>query len=136
MSRPSRSGRPFVWAAKSMIVVVPPWAAAFEPLSKVSLANVPPTGSSMWVWTSMPPGTTYFPVASSVAPATGTAAGYEPSAGTTAPFVINVRIEPSSGLRGLHVAEGRNEAECYTAHEGAGRRRWDARTRGHLSLIH
>jgi len=105
----------------------------------------------MWVWTSMPPGTTYFPVASSVAsavtpaaarsaptsaivsPSTSTSAGYEPSAVTTRPFVINVRIEPSSGLRGLHVAEGRDGAECYTAHEGAERRRWDARTCGHIN---
>jgi len=47
--------------------------------------------------------------------------------------VINVRIEPSSGIRGLHVAEGRNDAECYTAHEGAERRRCDARTRGHIN---
>jgi di/tricarboxylate transporter len=46
------------------IVVVPPQAAARDPLSKVSLANVPPKGSSMWVCTSMPPGMTYFPAAS------------------------------------------------------------------------
>ena len=66
MSRPSRSALPFGWTAKSTIVVVPPWAAAFVPLSKVSLAKVPPKGSSKWVWASMPPGTTYFPVASIV----------------------------------------------------------------------
>ena len=52
-----------------MIVVVPPWAAAFVPVSKVSLAKVPPNGSSKWVWPSMPPGTTYFPVASIVSSA-------------------------------------------------------------------
>ena len=40
----------------STIVVTPPHAAAREPVSNVSLANVPPNGSSMWVWTSIPPG--------------------------------------------------------------------------------
>ena len=49
-----------------MIVVVPPKAAARVPVSKVSLAKVPPNGSSMWVWTSIPPGMTYLPVASIV----------------------------------------------------------------------
>ena len=47
-----------------MIVVVPPQAAARVPVSKVSEAAVPPNGSSMWVWASMPPGMTYLPVAS------------------------------------------------------------------------
>ena len=32
-----------------MMVVVPPNAAARVPVSKVSLAKVPPKGSSMWV---------------------------------------------------------------------------------------
>ena len=54
------------WTAKSMIVVVPPNAAARVPVSKVSLANVPPNGSSMWVWGSIPPGITHLPVASIV----------------------------------------------------------------------
>ncbi len=49
-----------------MMVVTPPQAAAMVPVSKVSEANVPPKGSSMWVWTSMPPGITYLPVASIV----------------------------------------------------------------------
>ena len=57
-SRPSRSDLPRDWTAKSMIVVVPPKAAARVPVSKVSFANVPPKGSSMWVWTSMAPGIT------------------------------------------------------------------------------
>ena len=35
-----------------------------EPVSNVSLANVPPNGSSMWVCTSTPPGITYLPAAS------------------------------------------------------------------------
>ena len=50
-----------------MIVVVPPKAAARVPLSNVSLAKVPPKGSSMCVWTSIAPGMTYLPVASMVA---------------------------------------------------------------------
>src|SRR5690349_11006954 len=49
-----------------MIEVVPPCAAATVPVSKSSLAVVPPNGSSMWVWQSMPPGMTYLPLASSV----------------------------------------------------------------------
>jgi hypothetical protein len=44
--------------AKSTIVVVPPKAAAVVPLSKLSQDVVPPKGMSMWVWGSMPPGTT------------------------------------------------------------------------------
>ena len=47
-----------------MIIVVPPHAAARVPVSNVSADMVPPKGISMWVWASMPPGTTYFPVAS------------------------------------------------------------------------
>ena len=52
--------------AKSTIVVVPPCAAAIVPDSKSSAEVVPPNGMSRWVWTSMPPGSTYFPVASMV----------------------------------------------------------------------
>ncbi len=47
-----------------MIVVVPPHAAARVPISKVSDAKVPPKGSSICVWQSIPPGTTYLPFAS------------------------------------------------------------------------
>jgi hypothetical protein len=47
-----------------MIDVVPPCAAARVPVSKVSIAAVPPNGSSIWVCASMPPGITYLPVAS------------------------------------------------------------------------
>src|SRR5439155_11725302 len=47
-----------------MIVVVPPYAAARVPVSNVSLAAVPPNGSSMWVCASIPPGITYLPPAS------------------------------------------------------------------------
>ena len=53
--------RPLPWTAKSMIVVVPPKAAARVPVSKVSLAKVPPNGSSMWVCTSIAPGITHLP---------------------------------------------------------------------------
>ena len=65
-SRPSRSEWPTLCTAKSMMVVVPPQAAARVPVSKVSEAKVPPKGSSMWVWASTPPGMTYLPVASMV----------------------------------------------------------------------
>src|SRR5437867_5422423 len=51
--------------AKSISVVVPPNAAARVPVSKSSALVVPPNGISRWVWTSMPPGKTYFPAASS-----------------------------------------------------------------------
>jgi hypothetical protein len=54
-SSPSRR-LPLPWTAKSMIVVVPPKAAARVPVSKVSEAKVPPNGSSMWVWTSIAAG--------------------------------------------------------------------------------
>ena len=73
-SRPVRSAWPLDWTAKSTMDVVPPKAAARVPVSKVSLANVPPNGSSMCVWTSMPPGMTYFPVASIVSSAVTPAA--------------------------------------------------------------
>ena len=69
------------WTAKSTIEVVPPKAAARVPLSKVSLANVPPNGSSMWVWTSMPPGITYLPVASRVSSAVTVARQVPPDKG-------------------------------------------------------
>ena len=57
-----------------MIVVVPPQAAARGAGLEVSEANVPPKGSSMWVWASMPPGITYLPVASMTRSAVASAA--------------------------------------------------------------
>jgi hypothetical protein len=66
--------------AKSMIVVVPPIAAARVPVSKVSLASVPPNGNCMWVCASIPPGMTYLPVASMISvlpPAPGPSDGAE-----------------------------------------------------------
>ena len=62
VSIPASRDSPLVWIAKSMIIVVPPQAAARVPVSKVSADVVPPKGISMWVWASMPPGTTYLPV--------------------------------------------------------------------------
>src|SRR3954447_6750576 len=58
----------------STMVVTPPHAAARDPVSNVSDAKVPPNGSSMWVWTSIPPGMTYLPVASITRPAPCSAA--------------------------------------------------------------
>ena len=53
-------------------VVVPPMAAARVPVSKSSADVVPPKGMSRWVCTSMPPGSTSRPVASTtVWPAAG-----------------------------------------------------------------
>ena len=52
------------WIAKSTMQVVPPYAAARVPVSKVSEVTVPPKGISMWVWGSIPPGTTSRPEAS------------------------------------------------------------------------
>ena len=66
VSRVSCSEVPFFCTAKSTIVVVPPHAAARVPVSKSSAENVPPNGISRWVCTSMPPGMTYWPDASSV----------------------------------------------------------------------
>ena len=93
-----------------MIVVVPPNAAARVPVSKVSLANVPPNGSSMWVCTSIAPGMTHFPDASIVrsawtssdspisailSPSTSTSARVVASALTAVPPLIRVRIRSS-----------------------------------------
>lgn len=101
-----------------MIVVVPPWAAARVPVSNVSEASVPPKGISMWVWASMPPGTTYLPVASMtwstdrvrsvprsvlpgvrtatiLSPSTRTSAAPRPVALTTVPPLIRVVFMPA-----------------------------------------
>src|SRR5437667_7269526 len=50
--------------AKSTMLVVPPNAAARVPVSKSSELVVPPNGISRCVCTSIPPGSTYIPVAS------------------------------------------------------------------------
>ena len=139
VSRPSRSEAPRDWTAKSTMLVVPPNAAARVPVSKVSFANVPPNGSSMWVWTSMPPGMTYLPVASIVSsavappparswpmlaivsPSIRMSATYEPSAVTIVPLVMSVRIGPSwrnprhpaaDGVRRVMVGDGEVARRC------------------------
>src|SRR5580693_5086886 len=81
LSSVASSEVPLAWTAKSMIVVVPPQAAARVPVSKVSTEEVPPNGISMCVCTSIPPGRTYLPVASmtrSAASAAGASAGGRP----------------------------------------------------------
>ena len=60
------SDSPLYCTAKSMMVVVPPCAAAIVPVRKSSDADVPPNGSSMCVCGSMPPGMTSLPEASIV----------------------------------------------------------------------
>src|SRR5215467_739530 len=112
---PSCTTSPVRCTAKSMIVVVPPNAAARVPVSNVSLANVPPNGSSMWVCASTPPGITYLPVASTtctpspgkppganraamVPPSTSTSAGTAPVGPTTVPPLISSVMPASSRL--------------------------------------
>src|SRR5919112_623063 len=83
----SRTFSPAYWTTKSTMLVVPPHAAARVPVSKVSLAKVPPKGISMWVCASMPPGMTYLPVASitvSTLPSTSKPSSREPGASTAA----------------------------------------------------
>ena len=43
---------------KSTIMVVPPESAALVPHSKSSAVTMPMNMSSIWVWGSMPPGST------------------------------------------------------------------------------
>src|SRR5689334_7927113 len=88
---PSCTTSPVRWTAKSMIVVVPPIAAAFVPVSKVSLAAVPPNGSSMWVCASTPPGITYLPVASMVRSAVKAPAAGVPDAARAAMRPSSIR---------------------------------------------
>ena len=120
LSRHSLTFSPWLCVAKSTMVVVPPQAAARVPVSKVSDANVPPNGSSMWVWTSTPPGTTSLPVASitsapcsaaaamslpgrstasTCSPSMRTSARSAPVALTTVPPLISVVIFVSFCLR-------------------------------------
>src|SRR6187200_3075420 len=70
-----------------MMLVVPPHAAARVPVSNVSIAAVPPNGSSICVCASMPPGITYLPVASrtlSTDAATSVPSSSEPGCSTAA----------------------------------------------------
>ena len=90
LSSVASSEVPLAWTAKSMIVVVPPQAAARVPVSKVSTENVPPNGISMCVCTSIPPGSTYLPVASMTRSA-ATAAGLSGSASPVLAPAITAR---------------------------------------------
>ncbi len=71
---------PVVCRPKSMTVVVPPHAAAAVPVSKSSDENVPPNGRFMCTCGSIPPGTTYLPVASMVRSAVTPVAAATPGA--------------------------------------------------------
>src|SRR5947207_12432392 len=134
LSSVASSEVPLAWTAKSMIVVVPPHAAARVPVSKVSAENVPPNGISMCVCTSIPPGSTYLPVASMTwsaataaasspaspvtalastaaifSPATSTSASSVPDAVTTVPPLIRVvlmALPPGSRLHQRPVGVG------------------------------
>src|SRR5438034_6619855 len=94
--------------------VVPPNAAARVPVSKSSDDFDPPNGMSMCVCTSIPPGSTYLPVASIVLSAamssddpiveifsssTSTSPLYLSVAVTTVPFLISVRMVSVPGPR-------------------------------------
>src|SRR5215510_1307066 len=88
---------PLACTAKSMIVVVPPHAAAVVPVANVSTEKVPPNGISMCVCPSIPPGMTYLPAASTTSSAlvcrpsaagrASTAAIFSPSMSTSASSV-------------------------------------------------
>ena len=125
LSSVASSEVPLAWTAKSMIVVVPPQAAARVPVSKVSTEKVPPNGISMCVCTSIPPGSTYLPVASMTrsaasaagfsgsaspvtarprtaaifSPATSTSASSVPDAVTTVPPVMRVVLMAAPAIR-------------------------------------
>ena len=120
LSSVASSEVPLAWTAKSMIVVVPPQAAARVPVSKVSTEKVPPNGISMCVCTSIPPGSTYLPVASMTrsaatassapghlpgqhaaifSPATSTSASSVPDAVTTVPPEIRVVLTAAPATR-------------------------------------
>ena len=85
LSRVASSEVPLAWTAKSMIVVVPPHAAARVPVSNVSAENVPPNGISMCVCTSIPPGSTYWPAASMIRSTSGTVSSPVSSASIFSP---------------------------------------------------
>src|SRR5262245_50287649 len=125
-SSPSNTRSPARCTAKSMIVVVPPHAAARVPVSNVSEANVPPNGSSMCVCASTPPGMTYLPRASMTrsaddarsapsavdpgctsattrSPSMSTSAATAPLGETTVPLVMSVVMRSSLREGSVHV---------------------------------
>ena len=57
-SKLARTSPPATRSAKSMIVVVPPCAAAIVPVSKLSLDTNGPCGICRCTWASTPPGIT------------------------------------------------------------------------------
>ena len=108
---------------------MPPHAAARVPVSNVSIAAVPPNGSSMWVCASIPPGITYLPVASMtvstdaatsvprssepgcstatiVSPSMRTSAALRPVAETTVPPLMSVVVMISSAPSSLRDHRG------------------------------
>src|SRR5215467_5516685 len=100
---------PLAWTAKSMIVVVPPHAAAVVPVANVSTENVPPNGISMCVCPSIPPGITYLPAAST----TSSALVCRPAAAVPAPpgadrlqasgdEVLDAGLQAAGGRAGEH----------------------------------
>ena len=99
VSRAASSDLPLDWTAKSMIVVVPPQAAARVPVSKVSLDRVPPNGISICVCASIPPGSTYLPVAS----ITRSAADAQEAA-SSVPGAASPAIRSSSARTSMAVA--------------------------------
>ena len=68
-STASRRLSPLPCRLKSTIVVVPPQAAAIEPVFQSSVEVVPMKGMSRCVWGSMAPGRMYLPAASTVSSA-------------------------------------------------------------------
>ncbi len=162
VARPSMTFWPKVCTAKSIIVVVPPHAAARVPVSKVSDAAVPPNGSSMWVCASTPPGITYLPVASMtrstvlarslpsstepgastptmVSPSIRTSAALRPVAVTTVPPVMSVVVMvPPSPCRSRADDRGRTATSCvpHGSHRGRCRARQSRSGPGWRHLRH
>ena len=117
-SRPSRSDVPLDWTAKSMIVVVPPNAAARVPRLERVLGegaaerqlhvgvDVDAAGDDVLagrvdgaVDAAATDAARSVPMAAMVSPSTRTSARWEPSALTTVPLTMSVRIGPSSRRR-------------------------------------
>src|SRR5690349_19534561 len=87
-----------------MIVVVPPQAAARVPVSKVSAENVPPNGISMCVCASIPPGSTYLPVAS-ITWSAASAAAFSPASPSTARASTAAILSPATSTSASRVPD-------------------------------
>jgi len=82
---------------KSMMVVVPPARPAAVPVKKSSAVTVPMKGNCMCVWVSIPPGITYWPLASiTVAPAG--ASSLSPTATILSPYTSTSALKARSAL--------------------------------------